>query len=339
MQIKQQALASHVQKKIAPLYVLIGQDNYLLNDCLHTIKSTIKNKYDCDERILSLNSAEDWTVLVEEANSYSLFSEVVFLNIFYDKKTVDAAGKKILNNYLKSINSKCFIVIRAPNVPAKNLLWLTNNNDSMVVVSYPLTTDAMKQWITQQFRKNNLPFESQVPDLIHRYTKGNMLACAQAIEKIALTYPAGTHINAQHALEHLFNQCEHSLYELVEACLQGQADKAIQILRQAANDKTEAILVLWMLTQEARQLVQLSFLINSKGMDFKTACGQLKIWPQRVPLYQLSIKRLSQPYLQQLLHYCLTIDEQIKSSLHTQAWNSLEQLALGLSLGLKAGLR
>ncbi|MGL6028190.1 MAG: DNA polymerase III subunit delta, partial [Legionella sp.] len=157
--------------------------------------------------------------------------------------------------------------------------------------------------------------------------------------KIALTYPAGTHITAAQALEHLFDQCEHSLYELVEACLQGQADKAIQILRQAANDKTEAILVLWMLAQEARQLLQLSFLINNKGMDFKTACSQLKIWPQRVPLYQLSIKRLSQAYLQQLLHYCQTIDEQVKSSLHTQAWNSLEQLALGLSLGLKAGSR
>ncbi|MGL6036582.1 MAG: DNA polymerase III subunit delta [Legionella sp.] len=339
MQIKQQALASQVQKKIAPVYVLIGQDNYLLNDCLHTIKSAIKSKYDCDERVLSLNTAEDWAVLVEEANSYSLFSEAVLLNIFYDKKTIDAAGKKILGNYLKSINSKCFIVIRAPNIPAKNLAWLTNNNETIVVVSYPLSTEAMKQWIVLQFKKNEQSFDSQVPDLIHRYTKGNMLACAQAIEKIALTYPAGTHITAAQALEHLFDQCEHSLYELVEACLQGQADKAIQILRQAANDKTEAILVLWMLAQEARQLLQLSFLINNKGMDFKTACSQLKIWPQRVPLYQLGIKRLSQAYLQQLLHYCQTIDEQVKSSLHTQAWNSLEQLALGLSLGLKAGSR
>lgn len=339
MQIKQQALASQLQKKIAPLYVLIGQDNYLLNDALHTIKTTIKNKYDCDERILSLNNAEDWTVFQEEANSYSLFSEAIFLNIFYDKKTIDAAGKKILTHYLKSINSKCFIVIRAPNLPAKQLLWLTNNTEAMVVVAYPLAPDAMKQWIVNEFKKNKLCCEPQIPELIYSYTKGNMLACAQAIEKIALTYPVGTNINTQQALEHLSDQCEHTLFELVEACLQGHADKAIQILRQAANNKTEAILVLWMLSQEVRQLLQILFFTTQKGMDVKSACSQLKIWPQRVPLYQLSIKRMNMTYLQQLLLFCQTIDEQIKSSLHNQAWNSLEQLALSLSLGLKAGMR
>lgn len=42
MQIKQQMLAQQVQKRIAPLYMLIGQDNYLLEDSLATIKSAIK---------------------------------------------------------------------------------------------------------------------------------------------------------------------------------------------------------------------------------------------------------------------------------------------------------
>ena len=32
MQIKQQMLAQQIQKKIAPLYVLIGQDHYLIEE-------------------------------------------------------------------------------------------------------------------------------------------------------------------------------------------------------------------------------------------------------------------------------------------------------------------
>lgn len=332
MQIKQQMLAQQIQKKIAPLYVLTGQEHYLLEDGLNTIKSVIKKSFDCDEKIITINAAEDWNILLEEANSYSLFSDIVLLNIVYDKKTIDAAGKKILTKYLSAINSRCYIIIRAPNLPAKQLQWLYNQEQVVVVIAYPLNAEAMKQWIVNQFKKYAFSFEPQIPDLIYQYTQGNMLACAQVIEKIALSNMANSKINSQQALEHLSDQCAHSLYELSDACLLGQADKAIHILRQAADNKTEATLVLWMLTQEVRILLQLSFR-QQQNIDFKTACSQLKIWPQRINFYQSGVRRLNTSILEQLLHYCKFIDEQIKSNLNTQVWNALEKLSLSLCIG------
>ena len=332
MQIKQQMLAQQMQKKIAPLYVLIGQEQYLIEESLNTIKSGLKKFHDYDEKLISIQSTEDWETLIDEANSYSLFSDTVLLNIFYDKKSIDVAGKKILATYLKAINSRCFIIIRAPNIPAKQLQWLSNDGQVVVVVAYSLNSEAMKHWIANQLKMNSLNFEQQIPDLIHQYTQGNMLACAQVIEKIALSNDSNSQINSQRALEHLSDQCDHSLFELVDACLQGQSDKAIHILRLAANNKSEVTLILWMLTQEVRVLLQLSYSMHKK-MDFKTACSHLKIWPQRINLYQLSIKRFNNTVLMQLHHYCKSIDEQIKSNLNTQVWNALEQLSLSLCLG------
>ncbi|KTD34162.1 DNA polymerase III, delta subunit [Legionella moravica] len=332
MQIKHQLLKQQIQKKLDPVYVLTGQDNYLIEDSLNSIKSSIKTMHDCDEKIISIQSSEDWNTVMEEANSYSLFSDTILLNILYDKKSIDATGKKILTAYLNAINPRCFIIIRAPNIPAKQLTWLSNHNQVLVVVAYPLSSDAMKSWIQSQFKLNSLNSTPQIADLIYQYTQGNMLACAQVIEKIALCNPPGSQITDQLALEHLFDQCDYSLYELVDACLQGQADKAIQILRQAVNSKSEPTLILWMLTQEIRLLLQLSSLIRL-GAHIKNACSELKIWAQRVNLYQLAIKRFDEMHLQQLLCYCKAIDEQIKSSLNTQVWNSLEKLTLSLSLG------
>ena len=335
MQIKHQALAQLVQRKLTSVYVLIGQDNYLIEDGLSTIKSAIKSKYDCDEKMFSIQSADDWNIILDEANNYSLFADTVLLNINYDKKTLDAAGKKILTEYLSSINPRCFIIIRASNVPAKQLLWLSNQEQATVVTIYPLPPEGVKNWMSAQFKKNELNLAQQVIDLIFQYTQGNMLACAQVIEKIALSNPAHSLITAEQAMEHLSDQCDHSLFELVEACLHGNAGKTIQILRQAANNKTESTLVLWMLTQEVRMLIQLSALASQ--IDFKTACSQLKIWPQRTNLYQLAYKRLNTAFLEQLLSYCRTIDEQIKSSLNNQVWNALEKLSLSLCLGQSAG--
>ncbi|WP_298626084.1 DNA polymerase III subunit delta [uncultured Legionella sp.] len=336
MQIKQQALTHQIQKNIAPLYVLVGQDNYLIEESLNTIKAFIKSKYECDEKMISIQSVEDWNTVYEESNSYSLFSETTLLNIFYDKKTIDASGKKMLTTYLNAVNSRCFIIIRAPNVPAKQLLWLSNNNQALVVVAYPLSADAMKNWICSRFKFYSLNTSTEVNELIYQYTQGNMLACAQVIEKIALSNSPGSIISKELALEHLFNQSDYSLFELVDACLLGHADKAIQIVRQASSNKSEATLVLWMLTQETRILIQLLYLIQQK-IDFKTACSQLKIWPQKANMYQIAIKRFNNTLLQQALLYCKCIDEQIKSSLNSQVWNSLEKLALSLSLGNTSG--
>lgn len=332
MQIKQQMLAQQVQKRIAPLYMLIGQDNYLLEDSLATIKSAIKKNHHYDEKVISVQSSEDWISVKEEANSYSLFSDIVLLNILFDKKTIDAPGKKILVEYLNSINPRCFIIIRAPNLSLKQLQWLSSQEHAVLTVAYPLNADAMKNWIITQFKKNSIPFDPQIPDLIHHYTQGNMLACSQVIEKIALSNDGNHKIDIQQVQEHLSDQCEHDLFELVNACLLGQSDKAIQILRHAANNKTEATLVLWILSQEIRIIMQLHHLLELKS-DIKSACDQLKIWQQRINLYQTCYKRFTKETLIKLHRCCYSIDERIKSNINTQVWNALENIALSLCLG------
>lgn len=132
--------------------------------------------------------------------------------------------------------------------------------------------------------------------------------------------------------EHLSDQCEHDLFELVNACLLGQSDKAIQILRHAANNKTEATLVLWILSQEIRIIMQLHHLLELKS-DIKSACDQLKIWQQRINLYQTCYKRFTKETLIKLHRCCYSIDERIKSNINTQVWNALENIALSLCLG------
>lgn len=260
-----------------------------------------------------------------------MFSDSTVLTIFYDKKTLDSTGKKIISDYLKNTNPQCFLIIRTPNIPAKQLQWLTALNNVLLIVHYALTNEAMNNWIREQFSKHSLSYDNDVPALIQQYTQGNMLASAQVIEKISLNFSAPSHVSSKEALEHVFNQCEHNLFELIDACLLGQVDKSIQILRHATN-KTEPTLVLWMLAQEIRLLLQLNHLMKQK-IDFKTACAQLKIWPQRTGLFQTALKRLSYDFLRELLRYSLSIDEQIKSNLNTQTWNGIERVILSLCSG------
>lgn len=331
MLIKYQALISHLQKKIPAIYVLVGSDHYLLNDAAYTIKTAWRQRGETDERVVHLNTPADWNMLQEEANSYSLFYDQVLLDARLDKKTIDVAGKTVLTNYLQHINPNCLIILHASNVPPKQLQWLSNNQNATLVQATPFTGQAFQSWIVNQLQQHSISYDVQVPALIHQYTQNNLLACAQVLEKLALIYDGVNALSIENVKAQLVDQCEYQLYELADACLSANAEKAIHLLQQACNNRTEPTLILWLLTQEIRHLIQLSHAIK-QHIGFDNACSQQKIWPQKARLYEAALKRLPLVRLYELLQNSAQLDEMIKTNQGQQIWNCLEQLSLSIAI-------
>ncbi len=120
---------------------------------------------------------------------------------------------------------------------------------------------------------------------------------------------------------------QYSLFELAQVCLDGNLEQAIYLLRQA-TDNLEPTLILWSLTQEIRQLIELNHL--SGTMPFNKACQQLQIWSQKLPFYNKAHQRLPKATLQGLLTKSQAIDSLIKSGSRLQVMHSLENLIIGL---------
>ncbi len=127
MLIKPPALLATLNKKRHALYILTGQDPYLLNEAAVDIKRVCQQQHACDSKTLQIHAAEDWRLLIEEANSYSLFADSILLDVRYDKKTLDSAGKKALQTYIEQINPRCIVIFRASNVPHKQFSGFVNH--------------------------------------------------------------------------------------------------------------------------------------------------------------------------------------------------------------------
>ncbi|MBA2655885.1 MAG: DNA polymerase III subunit delta [Tatlockia sp.] len=339
MLIKLQALASHLRQKLAAIYILFGQDFYLLNEAAESLKKAWKlaDPGELEESILSIASPSDWDVVNEEANSYSLFANRVLLDLRYEKKTLEAAGKDFLNRYLKNPNPSCLLILRAPNLSLKLLQAFSHQENLNLIQASPLSGAAMQQWIAAKLQAKDLKFERDIPALIHQFTEGNMLACAQVIEKLELVADAETLLSHKLVSEQLIDQCEFQLFELADACLAANSEKVVQLLRHAYHSKAEPTLILWILAQEIRLLLQLKELTGYQALAFNTACSQLKIWPQRTKLYQIILAKIKTSTLLDLLGFCKLIDERIKTTQNNQIWQSLEQIALSLSLTKQVG--
>lgn len=333
MVIKYQALQAHLQRNLQSLYVLVGTEFLLLNEAAQSIKKAWHQRGETDETKLQIETPSDWSRFQEEINSYSLFADQTLIDARFDKKSIDSAGKDVLLNYIKSPNPQCLIILHTYTVPLKQLQWLATHQQVAIVQIPSLSSQALKHWITLQLKQQPFSFDPNVTDLIHQYAQGNLLACAQVIEKLSLLYQETDRLNTDMVRSQLIDQCEYDLYELADACLSSKPETCIHLLRQSYHHRIEPTLLLWLMTQEVRQLIQLTLLIQQKH-TFVDACHQLKIWSQRTHFYDQALKRLPLTVLYRLLHDSKIIDEQIKTSQGLHIWHGLENLALRLCSGI-----
>lgn len=334
MLIKQNGLHFQPGNTLPSVYFLLGEDHFQLTAFAEAILLNWRQRHseEGDVKIIYFNSPADWALIEEEALSYSLFSNNTLLDVRFDKKTLDTAGKNFLEHYLQAANPRALILIRAAELPIKQLQTFTGHPGVLVIQAQKPDKKTVLQWLSQQLHKKNLPHTPQIPDLIYQYNEGNLLSCAQILEKLELTAEPGQMLSLDEVKDQLINQCEHSLYDLATACLSGNSIKALQLLRQSAGNKTEPTLILWILSQEVRLLLQLQQL-SSNNLSFRDAASQLKIWSTRMGSYQAVLHKYDLPLLKDLLRFCNRLDRQIKSSQNRQIWHAFECLALSLCSG------
>lgn len=333
MLIKHSTIDFHPGNKIPAIYFLMGQELLQLTKLADVLIATWykNNEMDVDKKVFPINDTSDWIALEQEANSYSLFSNTILIDARYDKKTLDVAGKNFIERYLQNSNSRCMLLIRAPNIPLKQVQSFVNNNSVHVIHCIPPDSMSIKQWISSALQKITNQYDKQIPSMIYQYTEGNLLAAAQVLEKLELLTEPNEPLTLSEVRSQLNNQTSYPLFDLADSCLNGDLVKALQLLRQAANNKTEPTLILWIFAQEIRLLVQLTD--NSQPQSFMDKARQLKVWSQRIRIYQNALKRYNRNILISLLTCCNKLDLQIKTSQNKQIWQSFELIALSLCTG------
>ncbi len=327
MLIKHQQFKQHLQRQLLPVYLLAGPDLYSIEKEFKALRQIFSSQQEADYKIITVDNASDWQQLHDELNSYSLFSEATLIDVRFEKKTIDSSGKKILADYLKQPNRDKLLVIRSPQVPAKQLSWVSSSDQAAVVTAYPPEKPAMLKWVDEQLIRQQYQFEKNIPQLIVDHANANMMACAQSIRKIILVKEPGSSLTTEDVLEQLFDQSEYQLYDLKDQCLTGNAEAAIKICRNLQRFRSEATLILWMLCQEIRLLYRIQQQL-SQGISFSNACQTFRIWSNKTMYYQKALKRLTLPQLERLLAEGILIDENIKQGKQALSQQRLEKLIL-----------
>ena len=335
MWIKQQGFKLPLPPKLGFLFAMNGQEIFLVEQFKSQFKQawiTQKNSGDPDYQRIDITQSKDWQQLDAAFGNYSFFSSLTIVDVFFDKKSLDKEAKSTLTEYLKRADPACLLLLHLPQLTSTALKFLADSPHAILTSVKTPDKSTVERWIADQLRAHYNTFSTALPALIYQYTQGNLLACSQVLLKIALTEERTEHLSDEVVRAHLENQCNYTLYELSDSCLIGDAAKALLILRQALENRQELTLVLWIITQEIRLLIQLNESQRS-NIPWQAALTQLKIWPSRSGFYQNALKRVNPTILMTLLTWCSKLDLMIKTSQSTQIDATLERVVISLCLG------
>lgn len=335
MQINTDQLANHLKRGLAPVYFVYGEELLLVEEGCQAIRAAAQAAGYRDRQLLTVESGFDWNGLFAATRSLSLFAERRLIELRLPTGKPGETGAKILVEIAAQPPADTVLLVSSGKLDkaTREAKWVKALESTGVsVVAYPLEPAQWPAWIRRRMEAQGLQPGPGVVDLLAHLMEGNLLACAQEIEKFSLRFGAGA-VGLDDVEDNLGDNARYNVFALVDASLRGEAAIVERILASLRGEGVEPILVLWALAREARELAQMADLMVS-GQPVTRVLEAHRVWVKRKPLVGGALKRLSSRASQDLLQRAARTDRILKGRGTGDVWQELQCLALSMS-GLK----
>ncbi|RKZ83453.1 MAG: DNA polymerase III subunit delta [Candidatus Parabeggiatoa sp. nov. 1] len=331
MRLKPTQLNSHLkQKKLAPLYLLTGDEPLQMMECADTLRTFARAQGFTERVVLTVETGFDWGNLDQYANSLSLFATQRLLEIRLSNKSPGNEGTKALIAYANQPPSDTVLLITADKLDAskQKTKWFTTLDERGIIIQvWPLNVSDLPGWIAQRMNHYGLQASPEAINMIAERAEGHLLACAQEIEKLRLLYGAGR-IDITQVLDAVADSARFEVFGWVDTVLAGDVPRCIRQLQVLQTEGVEPVLVAWALNKEIRNLCQITYALQ-KGQRLDQLFKTYRVWSTRKNAVSRAIKRHPQPSAwQQLLPETVQIDRMIKGVDKGNPWNELQRLSL-----------
>lgn len=336
MQLRFDQIDNHLQKELAPIYLVSGEVPLLMQETCDAIRSAAAHRGFNEREILLVESSFNWDLLSNASNALSLFSNQQLLELRVNN-ALGKTGETALQQYATQPPTDKILLIITGKIDTKTqqAKWFQAINKVGVTIQiWPIDIQQLPAWIKQRLAKAELSADATGIQLLATHAEGNLLAAAQEIEKLKLIY-GKKHLTAEEIATVISNSSRFDVFNLVDAALSGENNRTLNILNGLKNEGVEAVLVLWALAREIRNLANIAQELPVGAQHAASTIEKVlqnhRIWEKRKPLMRRALKIHSLPKLQNLLQQAHQIDCMIKGLKTGNVWNELQNLSLALA--------
>ncbi|MBS1246512.1 MAG: polymerase subunit delta [Proteobacteria bacterium] len=333
MQINADQLARQLERGLAPLYLVSGDEPLQVEECGDAIRRRAEAG-GCGERsVFSVEPGFDWDGLRTATQSLSLFAERRLIELRLPTGRPGEAGAALLSELAGNASADIVLLVITGKLDKaqRESNWVQAMEAAGThVVIWPLDVQKLPAWLTQRFAARGLKPEAGVVDLLAWHLEGNMLAAAQEVDKLAMLC-GNERVTLADVEESLADSARFSVYQLVDAALAGEVVAARRILASLRTEGTEPILMLWALARELRTLAQMGQEL-ARGKPESSVLA--RAWAQRRTLVGKALRRHPAPVWLGFVRRSAQLDRILKGRETGDVWLELERLLLAVA-GLK----
>jgi DNA polymerase-3 subunit delta len=329
MRLKAEQLKSHVQRGLAPIYMVAGDVQLLVQEACGIIRQSAREQGFGERLVLHADAGFDWQELLQTTHGLSLFSERRLIELRLPSAKPGDAGSKILQAYAERPVEDNVLLIIAGKIDAasQRSKWFKALESSGVVIQlWPLDARQLPAWILHRMQEKGMQPAPQAVTVLAQRTEGNLLACAQEIERLHLLYGPGP-VDVQAIVSAVADNARFDIYALVDSALGGDAVRTTRIVRGLCSEGIEPVLVLWALAREIRLLASMSYEMR-QGMPDERVLSQFGVWEKRKAAVRQGLSRHALQGWWHMLRRAGHIDRMIKGVSAGNVWDELLQLSL-----------
>ncbi|MBK9954387.1 MAG: DNA polymerase III subunit delta [Rhodocyclaceae bacterium] len=268
MQLRPEQLSAHLERQLAPLYVVHG-DGLLAIEAADLIRAAARAKGFAEREVLMVTPTFKWDELFLAAGNLSLFGGDKLIDLRIPSGKPGRDGGEALGRYCAQLPAGIVTLVSLPELDwqAKKAAWFVKLANAGIVVecAAPDVTQ-LPGWIAARLRRQNQTAPRQALEFIATHVEGNLLAAHQEIQKLALLYPEGE-VSLKDIEAAVLNVARYDIDALRDALRNRDVARCARTLDGLKAEGAALPLVLWALANEARQRAARAALLHAARID------------------------------------------------------------------------
>jgi len=315
-----------------PWYLVSGDDPLLVQEACDLVRDSARRRGYGERLVFDVERGFDWGSFLHEGRGLSLFAQRRLMELRLATNRPGDNGARALQEYASNPPPDVVLLVVMPKLDGavqKTNWYRLLEHGGVVVQVWPVDSAQLPKWIMRRMRENGMAPTTEAAELLAERVEGNLLACAQEIEKMRLLY-GDRAVHAQQVLDAVGDSARFDVFALVDSALAGDGARCARILSGLRAEGVEPAVIVWALGREVRSMAAMAFAARG-GVRVEQVMGRFRVWEKRKAIVRAGLKRHDAGDWWAMLRQVALIDRAVKGTRSGNVWDEMLQLALKIA--------
>jgi DNA polymerase-3 subunit delta len=327
MALKPEQLAGQLSRGLAPLYLVVGSEPLLVQECRDEIIQAAHGQGFTERTVYEAGRGFDWQQLGQDSMTPSLFASRKIIDLRLPSGKPGTEGSKALIELAEAADPDVLLLVSSNRWESamRKLKWVTVLAGAGVQVEiWPVKAAQLPGWIRGRMQRAGLQPEPEAVALLADLAEGNLLAAQQEIDKLLLL-GVPPRVTAAEVARSAANSARFDAFRLVECALRGDASETLRVAAGLRRTGAAIQAVAGALYRELALADAVGAAVRAGEPESKVF-GGFRIWPARQAPIRSALGRLDAVQFAESYRALSLIDRQSKGRAAGDAWQTLDRL-------------